>query len=122
MTNSTTEKLTALLKPIVLHGDFDNILPVFDIYDEINTYSSKGKKYQEYEQTNGKTEDRKSSGDRGTSKSNEELIDLAYQFRNEDEILTLIKETLKEIRYFEKVLYDSDEILEEKFNSKDYQL
>ena len=123
MTNSNKEKLSTLLKSIIHHhGDFDNILPVFDIYDEVN-FDSGNAKYQGSEKDDRReTKGETTSGNGYTPKTDKELLNLAYQFRNDDEFLLLIKRAFEEIRRFEEVLYESDEILEKKFNSKEYKL
>ncbi|MDR1583073.1 MAG: hypothetical protein LBS55_07450 [Prevotellaceae bacterium] len=116
------------LKNFLVHGDF-NAPDDFDIFDEIEeSYGEKRKPKIERGKDNG---NRGGSGIRPPIETkpptppkylNDPLIDLAYRFGKEDEHLELLRNTLLDIRDFEKELEDSFEQLNDKFNTNKYQL
>jgi len=118
------------LKIFFVHGDFENAPDDFDILEEIVESISKRENIiaNENENTQAKEEGGKGKikPPKGTEtpsppKFEDPILNDAYQFGKEDNFLKLIRDTLWEIREFERELDDSFEKLNNKFDKQEYQ-
>jgi hypothetical protein len=116
------------LKTSIVHGDFEDAPDDFDIFDEIEI--SKRKRFERDDTAKDEDTVKKGGGEKKpptgtevptTPKFEDPLLDEAYQFGKNDDLLKLIRDTLWEIREFEMELDASFEQLENKFDKKEYQ-
>ena len=113
--------ILSCLLTFFVHGDFKNLPEDFDVFDEIEKRNGPDK--------TDKSTGRTSSGDiklstgadvpPPTQEIEDPLLDKAYW--TDDELLKLLRDTLRDIKKFEMELDNSFEQLENKFDKKEYQ-
>jgi hypothetical protein len=119
------KNIVPFLKSFLVHGDFENMPDDFDIFDEVEIWDRKRKTpgdKVESRNADEETPDIKCPTNTNTQprqKFNDPLIDMAFGlFKDDDEPLQLLRNSLQDIRDCEMELDNGFEQITHEFNNK----